>query len=160
MGFAPQESQEWTAEEIRNTDSARDYPGLTEDEKDLFLYLNLARVYPKKYVRLYLNKEAMKYLTATEKRYSRSLIRDLNALGSIPPVQPNAELMEMAECFSKEKSEKWQNGSPTQAMRRRLFWRMPFVHILQCCAAPHSEFTGGRRHSFAGPPQDHVEPLF
>lgn len=103
-GFQTRKVSGWSAIEIKKADTARKWKGIDENEKDLFLFLNLARIYPDKFIRLYLDQETVREHRSNERSYVRSLIRDLRKLKSLPPLEPNENLMAAAACFSKEKA--------------------------------------------------------
>jgi uncharacterized protein YkwD len=96
-------SQNWSQEQLNAANTAKAANYLTQVEKDVVLYLNLARLYPQQFVTIELkNLLSNRNLT----RYQRSLIADLNKRSSAPALQADAQLFEYANCFAKESGEK------------------------------------------------------
>ena len=84
----------WTKSEISNADVARDISNISDFEKDIILYHNLVRLYPKKYLELeILNwrediypKDTLKFdftweETDLNSSYYKSLIKTLKMVG-------------------------------------------------------------------------------
>ena len=92
----------WTHEELRNantTKEARSY--MHSSERDIITVLNLARLYPKRFVAL--------ELTITEEdydyEYKRSLIDHMISMEAIRAVKPNQYMYQLARCWAKESGE-------------------------------------------------------
>jgi uncharacterized protein YkwD len=77
--------------------SAKDADYLTEEEKQVFYYLNLVRMNPKLFAETYLRN-----LKNSNDSYESSLYSELQILKPLPVLQPNRKLFESAECHAKE----------------------------------------------------------
>ena len=107
--YFSQISSEWKEKEIENANTVEDISYLNEIEKEVVVVLNLARLYPKKFVQIELkNYTGLVELYGdylSKSRYKTSLIRTMNNMKSIPKLYPDSTLNEFAKCFAKETSE-------------------------------------------------------
>ena len=107
--YFSQISSEWKEKEIENANTVEDISYLNEIEKEAVVVLNLARLYPKKFVQI----ELKNYTGLVElygdylsnSRYKTSLIRTMNSMKPIQKLYPDSTLNEFAKCFAKETSE-------------------------------------------------------
>lgn len=83
----------WTYDEIYHANTAASYPLMTDVEKEVVLYYNLARLYPQKFVQVELSKEK-------KTPFVESLINELNALKPLPAFLIDDELTEFAQCWA------------------------------------------------------------
>lgn len=102
-------SPEWKDKEIKNANTVADVSYFNANEKEAVIVLNLARLYPKKFVQI----EVKDYLGLVElygdhlskSRYKSSLIRTMSVMKPIQKLYPDSTLNKFAECFAKETSE-------------------------------------------------------
>lgn len=102
-------TQEWTKEQINNANTATDIKYLSDVEKDAIMYINLARLYPKEFVK----NELKDYYGPTKygnylkgSKYLKSLIKELEDMEAVNALNFDKELYEYAKCFAKESGEK------------------------------------------------------
>lgn len=97
--------QEWTEAQLDSADTAKDITHLSDVEKDAILYINLARLYPQKF----LVNELEDYV-GTEKygaflknsSYRKSLVKELQNRKPVGVLQFDERLYDYAKCFAKE----------------------------------------------------------
>ncbi|NEQ51102.1 MAG: CAP domain-containing protein [Leptolyngbya sp. SIO3F4] len=85
----------FSPEEIERAHTAKDDPTLSTEEKEVFLYLNLARMYPKRFR----ESVVIPFIEAegwTKSSYYRSLLSDLNKAKQAPPLEPRKDLYAFA----------------------------------------------------------------
>lgn len=90
----------WVYPKYAPANTAKDEDYLTENEKQLFYYLNLARMLPSLFADVFL--PAMRY--STDKHQS-SLVADLKGMAAAPALRPDRMLHESARCHSMESGE-------------------------------------------------------
>ncbi len=106
--FIPQGEKEnkpqkvWTQEQIEIANTAKNADYLSQDEKEVIMYLNLARLYPKDYILLELKRENFEYEIEYHAFYFESLIKNLDSMLPAGLIYPDKDLAETAACFSKE----------------------------------------------------------
>lgn len=106
--FIPQGEKElepqkvWSNEQLEIANTAKDADYLSKEEKEVILYLNLARLYPKEYIQLELKKENFEYEIDDDPFYYKSLLVHLDSMMPSGLFYPNKELTETADCFSAE----------------------------------------------------------
>jgi len=95
--------EQWDKPEYKAANSAENEPDLTQDEKDVFYYLNLARINPRLFAETYVThfngKKNIKNDPSFEER-KQSLIHELLNLRSLDILFPNKTIIEHAECFA------------------------------------------------------------
>lgn len=91
-------AQEWNTDQLVKANTAINVATLTKEEKETILYLNLARLYPKDFV-----KNELKNSRGT---YANSLIRKLESMKPLTAMVFDEELYEFAKCYAKEMGEK------------------------------------------------------
>ncbi|MFN5345858.1 MAG: hypothetical protein ACK5B3_01425, partial [Bacteroidota bacterium] len=72
-------AQQWTAQEFEAANTARDIQSLTDEEKEVIRYINLARLYPKKFASIEL-KKAIEDGLYKETEFTKSLQVTLNQM--------------------------------------------------------------------------------
>lgn len=103
----------WTTEQIAAATTTTDAYYLTEQEKQVFLYLNLARLYPRQFAATYLEDYEGPY--GYSKGYAfderkQSLLTELYSRNSIQALQPDYEQFLGADCFATEMGERGETG--------------------------------------------------
>jgi hypothetical protein len=100
------QTRTWSNEQLIAANTAANVPGLTIEEKNVFLYLNLARLYPNDFSNIelrshfgdrYSNSNALNW-------YEESLKNELLSMSSLHALTYSSEMYELARCFSKEQS--------------------------------------------------------
>ena len=95
----------WTDEEIRAANTAAKCSYMTQLERDVMLYINLARLYPKKFAKVevkdYEHAEGFGVFS-TFPQYKQSLIDDLNAMTPVQALHPDKEYYDFARCWAEE----------------------------------------------------------
>lgn len=91
----------WTEAEIAEANTAKNVTYLTQAEKDVFLYSNLARLNPPKFERTIL-KEYLKVRGFKVSRYTKSLISTLKRTKPMAMLQPKEDLYKHAQYHAKD----------------------------------------------------------
>lgn len=94
---------EWNKPEYNKANSAENVSYLTQDEKDVFYYLNLARINPKLFAKTYVThfvgkKDVINDPTFEERK--QSLIKELSEMKPLNILIPNELISGEAECFA------------------------------------------------------------
>ena len=121
----------WTQKELRNantTNEARTY--MHTSERAIITVLNLARLYPKRFVELELtiDKEDYNY------EYKRSLINHMLSMESIRAVKPNQSMYQLARCWARESGDLGLTGHD-RIQCKDGFWA-------ECCSYGHDNALG------------------
>jgi hypothetical protein len=96
----------FTAQEIASANTAKEVRYLTAEEKDIFLYNNLARMYPKKFHKLYLDycqRRGTSHMM--DNHYYKTLSEGLLNNQPASALLPDRPMFELAECWAKESGE-------------------------------------------------------
>lgn len=112
----------WTDAELAAANTGKDVKYLDEIEKDALMYINLARLYPRKFAKI----ELADY-NGTEKYgdylkdspYKKSLIKTLAKLEPMEALVPTKEMSENAQCFAKELGESGRGGHDRKKCEKR-----------------------------------------
>lgn len=95
-------AKNWTVEEKKAANTAADSSWMSKDEQLVVFYLNLARLYPKKFAETYL----LDFKHAASKDelsgHSEDLYEQLDTSVALKPVMPDKRMYQFARCFSKE----------------------------------------------------------
>lgn len=118
-------AKSWTATELKKANTGENCAFLSEVEKDAVEFLNLARLYPKKFCRL-------EILTKFGGSYAKSLVAHLNSIRPMHALTVDEKLSESARCFAKEKGEAGTRG------HNRI--NCPKNYHAECCS--YGESTG------------------
>jgi hypothetical protein len=122
-------AQPWTAIQFEKANTAENVNYLSRVEKDVILYINLARMYPAQFaeneVRHYYGPSKYgEYLKNSE--YRSSLIEYLNHLKPTHPLLPDNGLYQDARCFAKESGESGYVGHDRK--------KCPPLKAAECCS--------------------------
>lgn len=103
----------WTKTELKNANTAANADFLTSEEKNVILYTNLARMYPKKFAELEVvpydgGAEFGHYLVGST--YKASLLYELRTRKPIGPVYPDFEMYQHAKCWAMESGQRGITG--------------------------------------------------
>ncbi len=88
--------QSWTADQIKQANTADSVTVLTQVEKDVFIYLNLARLFPTDFIKYELNTYAANDYNAN------SLKQMLKSKRKLAAITWNEDMQETAACFAAE----------------------------------------------------------
>lgn len=123
-------TQTWTKEELTKANTLAKITDLTEVEKEAVMYINLARMYPKKFVEIEVKKYQppnQAYVNLLEDSpYIESLIDELNELEPTAPYVYDEDLQEFASCFAAE-----QGASGYMGHKRK---KCAAGNYAECCA--------------------------
>lgn len=85
-------SAQFTNEQIAKANTAKDASYLTQAEKDVILYCNLARLDGPTFINQYLSK-----MKGSSNSYEQSLLEDLATIKNLPMLKPNSKLAKAAK---------------------------------------------------------------
>lgn len=83
--------------------TAKDIKGLSEEEKEIFFYLNYARQYPKEFSEKYITPYAMASYIIKPYAYDerkKSLEAELTSMKPVGLIYPDDDMHNLAECFA------------------------------------------------------------
>ena len=122
---------DWDNEKIIMADKAKHVSYLTWEEKKIYLLINLARMYPKLFNNLIINKYVKNYKGSYDflnnKKYLNSLSLELRSMSSLDPLIPDEELWNYAFCHASKSGEKGIVG------HKRIGCESPEFYS-ECCA--------------------------
>lgn len=98
----------FTSSEIASANTAVNEDYLTEEEKNIYLFTNLARMYPRKFndfYRAYAIKDGKEAKLRSNKYYT-SLSKDLKTMKPVGALLPEKKMFELAECWAVESGER------------------------------------------------------
>ena len=97
--------QSWTNYQLVAANTAANAPGLSQEEKNVFLYLNLVRLYPSDFARIELkNHFGDRYNSGSLNWYESGLKSRLLSMSPLRAITFNSEMYQLAKCFSNEKA--------------------------------------------------------
>tara|TARA_Y100000589_G_scaffold78695_1_gene72404 strand:+ start:8450 stop:9097 length:648 start_codon:yes stop_codon:yes gene_type:complete len=111
-GFAQKKSkllQTWDPKTLKQANTAIKYEGLTFQEKKVIYYINLVRMNGALFAETYL-KDYLHDWRVPRTKYVRSLIKTLKELPSLPPLQPDDDLIKEAKKHAKEMGKSGKKG--------------------------------------------------
>lgn len=94
-----------TAEQIKAAGTGAEANYMSDEEKSILFWCNVARMYPKVFIKVVEEQVAYSYNSPSSVKsttYYKSLIRDLNAHTPCDPLQPSKGMFDLAFCFAKE----------------------------------------------------------
>jgi hypothetical protein len=97
-GFAVTDSK-WADVKYQAANTAANTTYLTQEDRDVVYYLNLARMYPSRFADIYLKDDKGNPPTGGNEL---SLYKDLKKLKPLKPLQPNEQLTITAKCWANE----------------------------------------------------------
>lgn len=114
---------EWTNEELKNV---KTYPAFAynQTEQDAIMYINMARLYPLKFIELELTGyfgpvEFGDYLINS--KYKKSLIQELKKIKPMGALHYDKDLHGFAECFAKEQGKSGYTGHDRKRCPKGVF---------------------------------------
>ena len=104
--------QKWSSTQINKANQGEHVNYLTDIEKETILYINLARLYPKDFVKNELREYSgpARYITIEESPYKKSLIKHLESASSIHALYFDESLYLSAKCFAEEQGRLGKTG--------------------------------------------------
>jgi uncharacterized protein YkwD len=93
------QKKEWTKEQVAAADVNRNEARLTDEEKNVFLYMNLARLFPEDYIAIELFEEQKSKKLNT---FERSLIQTMKKMKPLGVITFDDSMYELAKCFAAE----------------------------------------------------------
>jgi uncharacterized protein YkwD len=121
-----------------NTGKTADY--LTENEKKVLLFTNLARAYPKEFLKYYLPEAAISVNKEKEKEYA-SLVTELKSRPTVPMLLPDPRLTKLATAHATDmgKSGKTGHASSKGKTYEQRMKQYPDLYIGENCDYGYSE---------------------
>jgi hypothetical protein len=112
-GDSPSVALTWSKEEMASANTAANVIYLDAVEKEALKYINLARLYPQKFMQI----EVVPYTGPSDypdyvkdSPYKKSLIDDLKVRKPTHAMRPSAEITKETDCFAKELGESGRVG--------------------------------------------------
>lgn len=98
----------FSSDEIEEANTAQNADHLTEEEKNIFLFNNLARARPQKFHRMYLAycKSIGRESELKTNKFYRTLAEDLENRQPVSLLLPDKKMFDLAECWAVESGEK------------------------------------------------------
>ena len=123
-------AEELSESEITKANTAIDVSYLSAEEKEVIKYVNLVRMYPKKFCRLeVLSINAnlgSPLLRRYRSSYGKSLVKELKAMKPLDPLVLSPSLYVDAKCFAKEQGETGEIGHKREKC-------VPRKNEAECC---------------------------
>jgi hypothetical protein len=94
-------AQQWTEQEFEAANTARDIQSLTDEEKEVVRYINLARLYPKKFAVLEIESHKDDY-SNSQVSYVNSLLSTLKNKKAVDALIFDESMYQLAKCFAIE----------------------------------------------------------
>jgi hypothetical protein len=94
-------AQQWTVKDFESANTAKNIKVLTQEEKEVIRYINLARLFPKKFASIELKKAIAEELYK-ETEYTRSLQQTLNNMKPVNALTFDQGMYQLANCFAIE----------------------------------------------------------
>ena len=94
-------AQGWTIDEFEAANTAKDVENLTSEEKEVIRYINLARLYPKKFAQIEIVKSNSDF-EITNDQYLNSLVNTLKRMKAVDALYFDESLYQLAKCFAEE----------------------------------------------------------
>lgn len=103
--------QSWSNNQLLAANTAANAPGLSQEEKNVFLYLNLARLYPSDFARIELKTHfGDRYNSGSLNWYESGLKSRLLSMSPLPAMTFNSEMYQLAKCLSNEQARSGYTG--------------------------------------------------
>ena len=118
-------AQQWTEQEFEAANTARDIQSLTDEEKEVIRYINLARLYPKKFAVLEIESHKDDYSNG-QVSYVNSLLSTLKNTKAVDALIFDESMYQLAKCFALE------SGSSGAVGHHRINCKQGFD--AECCS--------------------------
>lgn len=108
-----QKNETWTDAELQTANTGKNISYFNDVEKETLKYINLARLYPKKFGQL-----EIKDYTGTsyyvnyvkDSPFKQTLLSTLSTMNPVPALVPDLAMTEIADCFSAEQGKNGTRG--------------------------------------------------
>lgn len=104
----------YTAAELKAAKTAASATYLSDVEKEVFYYMNLARINPKKFLEIYLPSGSYS-IWSQDSKYYKSLVVKLSMMKPLPPIKPDKELYLTALCLAEYQQKSGETGHERKA---------------------------------------------
>ena len=94
-------AQKWTIYEFEAANTAKDVENLTSEEKEVIRYINLARLYPKKFAQIEIVTSNSDF-EITNDQYLNSLVNTLKRMKPVDALYFDESMYQLAKCFAEE----------------------------------------------------------
>lgn len=121
--FNDNKSNSWSSQELKAANTAKDADYMTNEEKTIIQYLNLARMYPQRYLEIGI---AQNKINKKGSKYHKSLVKHLSTMTPIGPLQPSEKMFELANCLAKEQSKSGKIGHKRKRCKED--------YLAECCS--------------------------
>ncbi|MDC0189419.1 hypothetical protein OAJ42_00875 [Flavobacteriales bacterium] len=122
---------DWDVEKINMADKAKHVSYLNREEKNIYILINLARMYPKLFndliISKYVKNHKGSYDFLKNKKYLNSLSLELRTMSPLDPLVPDKELWNYAFCHASKSGKKGIVG------HKRIGCESPKFYS-ECCA--------------------------
>jgi hypothetical protein len=96
-------AQHWAPEKIKKANTAVNATYLSDKEKEIIMYINLARLFPFEFSQIEVKNYKGPFINNLEHSpYKKSLMNDLKKATSKPALLPDKLMTELADCLVKE----------------------------------------------------------
>lgn len=104
LNFGLSIGQSWTNYQLIAANTAANAPGLSQEEKNIFLYVNLARLYPSDFARIELKTHfGDRYNNSGSLNWYESGLKSrLLSMSPLRALTYNSDMYQLAKCFSNE----------------------------------------------------------
>lgn len=122
-------AQSWSDEQLMNANTALNEIYLTSVEKEVILYINLARLYPKQFAEIEVEtyEGTKKYGPYVKNsKYRSSLLKKLKSMKPVNALMPDKECYENALCFANESGKSGYVGHQRK--------KCPKKNYAECCS--------------------------
>lgn len=116
----------FTQEEINLANTAEQVSYMNWQEKKAFLWMNLSRMYPKRFVAVVEFYAKQEYPEVkSHNKFVKSLINELNRFAPLHPIEPNELMYETAKCWAIEAGELGREGHNRK--------KCVYLYDAECC---------------------------
>ncbi len=127
--YCSQVSPKWTFDQINKANTAKGIDYLNNTEKEAITILNLARLYPKKFIEYELKNfhgtpKYGDYLK--DSKYKVSLVKAMNKMTSLPALTPDVRMTKNAKCFAFESGKNGYKGHKRKNCKKE--------NYAECCS--------------------------
>lgn len=122
-------SQTWTTAQLAQANTAKDIPELSNIEKEIIKYINLARLFPKEFAKIEVANYSgsVQFFTDVSKSpYKVTLLKELNSMTPVEALYFDKTLYENAKCHTAEQGKNGEVGHKRTKCKDALF--------TECCS--------------------------
>jgi uncharacterized protein YkwD len=126
-------AQQWTEQEFEAANTARDIQSLTDEEKEVIRYINLARLYPKKFAVLEIESHKDDY-SNSQVSYVNSLLNTLKNKKAVDALIFDESMYQLAKCFAIESGQSGYVGHGRKSCKKG--------YDAECCSYGTYDYIG------------------